>query len=66
MEERGITMVILAMLALSWAFTTYFALPVTTLVILIVLDLVWFVAGWRAGREYENKSGEKSVTKKPG
>lgn len=52
-------MIITAMFILNWAILTYFEVSFIAILPLMTTAMIWFVCGWKYGREYENNISQK-------
>lgn len=51
-------MIITAMFILNWALITYFEFPSVAMLPLMTTGMIWFVCGWKYGRQYEKEQNK--------
>ena len=54
-------MIITAMFILNWAFVTYFEVPFVAMLPLTTTGMIWFVCGWKHGRQYEKEQTKDEI-----
>lgn len=54
-------MIITAMFILNWAFVTYFEVPFIAMIPLMTTAMLWFVCGWKYGRQYEQEQNKDEI-----